>query len=188
MKTKEKKKGIVTKIGDGCFTRAYSGAKLKKDDLGCETVGTIDELCAFLGMAKSLVKDKPGKEILDRIQNDLSIVCSQVSGWGSPKKTKTIILPTHVEYLENKIKILEKKTPVSGFINPGGNTVSSVIHVCRAVARRLERRAVSFFKKPDYKNKDILAYLNRLSDLLFLLACRYIRRDNSRGKREEPKG
>jgi ATP:cob(I)alamin adenosyltransferase len=165
-------KSVVTKKGDEGYTYAYSGYRLGKDDLRIETIGRMDELNAFLGMAKSLIKDKKGKDILERIQNDLFIMETQFSGEGS-KRVKKHISPDDIVHLEDDIKRLEKKFRFTGFIIPGDNLLSSVLHVARTLARRVEHEMVFLRNKKISKGKNILIYLNRLSDLLFLLACRY---------------
>jgi len=167
-----RRQSIVTKKGDRGYTYPYSGDKLSKDDLRLEVVGTMDELCSFLGMAKSLVKDKSGKNILRKIQKDLFTLGTQISGLGS-KKLKRRITSKNIRYLEDRIKKLEKRFPFKDFVLPGDNLVSSTLHVARTITRRLERRAVTLRNKGKFKSKNILVYLNRLSDLIFLLACRY---------------
>jgi cob(I)alamin adenosyltransferase len=163
---------IVTKKGDNGNTYTLSGHKLPKDDLRLEVAGTMDELGSFLGMAKSLVRDKGGKDILERVQNDLFIVGSRISGSESKNSGKTM-LSKYVKYLDDEIKKLEEKYLFRGFVLAGNNLLCATLHVCRTVARRLERRVVALKNKEQFKNKNILVYLNRLSDLLFLLACRY---------------
>ena len=163
------KQGIVTKKGDGGYTYVYSGDKLSKDDLKLEAVGTMDELSSFLGMAKSLVKDKRGKNILEKIQKDLFNLESQISGMDS-RKLKSKISSRNIRYLEDRIKKLEKKFPFKDFVLSGGNLVSSVLYITCSIARRLERRIVALRNKEKLKAKNILIYLNRLSDLLFLLS------------------
>ena len=176
MPFKKDKQSIVTGQGDGGYTYPYSGHKLRKDDLRLEVVGTMDELSSFLGMAKSLIKDKDGRNILEKIQHDLFTVGSQVSGRGS-KNLKRKIASGNIRYLEKEIGELEKKFPFKNFVLPGDNLVSSTLHVARTITRRLERRAVTLRNKEKFEGKDILIYLNRLSDLLFLLACRFSQTD-----------
>jgi cob(I)alamin adenosyltransferase len=172
MQNRIKPKSVVTKKGDTGYTYAYSGYRLGKDDLRIETVGRMDELNAFLGMAKSLMKDKKGKDILEKIQNDLFVMETQFSGQG-PKRVKKNISSEDIVYLEDEIKKLEKKFRFVGFVLPGDNLLSSVLHVARTIARRIEHEMVFLRNKGIAKGKNILIYLNRLSDLLFLLACRY---------------
>jgi cob(I)alamin adenosyltransferase len=165
-------KSVVTKKGDTGYTYAYSGYRLGKDDLRIETIGRMDELNAFLGMAKSLMKDKNGKTILEKIQNDLFVMETQFSGEGY-KKVEKHISSENIAHLEDDIKRLEKKFRFIGFVIPGDNLLSSVLHVARTIARRIEHEMVFLRNKKITKGKNILIYLNRLSDLLFLLACRY---------------
>ena len=172
MVTERRTRSIVTKKGDNGNTYVLSGHKLSKEDLRLEVVGTMDELSSFLGMAKSLINDKGGKDILERVQNDLFIVGSRISG-GRYQKSGKSSLSTYIKYLENEIKKLEKKYPFRGFVLSGNNLCSATLHVARTVARRLERRVVALKNKKKFKNKNILIYLNRLSDLIFLLACKY---------------
>jgi len=75
--------------------------------------------------------------------------------------------------LEDKIEKLEKRFPFKDFVLPGDNLVSSTLHIGRTVARRLERRVVALRNKEKFKDKNIIIYLNRLSDLMFLLAIQY---------------
>lgn len=103
MSIKRKKQSIVTKVGDKGYTYAYSGQKLSKSDLCFEVVGTMDELNSFLGMAKSLVKDKSGKDILERTQKDLFIVGSQISEIGS-EKAKKRVSSQRINFLDSTIK------------------------------------------------------------------------------------
>ncbi len=171
-----KRKSIVTKIGDNGYTYPYSGDKLSKSDLKLEVVGTMDELVSFLGMAKSLIKNKKDKNLVEKIQKNLFVLGSQISGLNS-KKLKKRITSKHIAYLEHEIEKLEEKFSFKDFILPGDNLVSSTLHVTRAIIRRLERRTVAFKNKTKFKNKNILIYLNRLSDLLFLLAYKYSLKD-----------
>ena len=166
------KQGIVTKRGDQGYTYVYSGDKLGKDDLKLEAIGTMDELNSFLGMAKSLVRDEKGKNILEKIQKDLFNLESQISGMGSGKSKSKISLQ-NTRYLEDRIKKLERRFPFKDFVLPGNSLVSSVLYITCSITRRLERRVVALKNKEKFKAKNVLIYLNRLSDLIFLLACKY---------------
>ena len=106
------KQGIVTKRGDQGYTYVYSGDKLGKDDLKLEAIGTMDELNSFLGMAKSLVRDEKGKNILEKIQKDLFNLESQISGMGSGKSKSKKVPVQHVQevlsllFLEEGVEFL----------------------------------------------------------------------------------
>ncbi|MEA3560419.1 MAG: cob(I)yrinic acid a,c-diamide adenosyltransferase [Candidatus Omnitrophota bacterium] len=172
MLIKKRKQSIITKKGNKGYTYLSSGDKLSKDDLRFEAAGTMDELSSFLGMAKSLVKDKKDRNILEKIQRDLLIIGAQISVLNF-KKLKRGLTSKNVGYLENEISRLEKRFVFNNFVLAGDNLVSSSLHIARAVARRLERRVITLKNKEKFRNENILVYLNRLSDLIFLLAYRY---------------
>lgn len=135
---------IYTKTGDGGTTALFKGLRVKKSNKIIEALGAIDELNAWIGMINLPLED---------IQEDLQAICSQIAGFKSLKSL-------NVKKLEIEIDKIQKKLPeLKGFILPKGK-----IHVARAVCRRAERRVVFL------KNKNILKYLNRLSDYLFVLA------------------
>ncbi len=170
----KKKKSIVTGKGDAGYTYTRTEKKLRKDDISLEVVGTIDELSSFIGLSKSLLKDQKLKDILKRIQKDLLVLGVQVPG-GIPKKSEEKIGIKHIQYLEKRINELEKNLRVENFVLTGDDLTSSVLHIVRTITRRLERRVVTLVSKSvfgEQSTKNILIYLNRLSDMFFLLACR----------------
>lgn len=166
---------IVTKKGDGGKTSLFLGGVVAKDDPRVEFDGILDELCSFLGVAKSLIKDKSLKRCIESLQKDLFII-------GAEAATITSRLPhlsrrmECVDYrrLEVLIDGLERRRKPSErcFVLPGHNLSSSVLDVCRTLTRRAERRAVTLTKKNILVNPHILIYLNRMSDLLYLAARR----------------
>jgi cob(I)alamin adenosyltransferase len=169
-----KKKSIVTGKGDGGYTYTRSGERIRKDDIRLEVVGTIDELSSFIGLAKSLVKDQNLKDILRKIQKYLLVLGTQISG-KTPKKSKEKISLKHTQYLEKTINELEKNLTFENFVLTGDDLTSSALHIAHTITRRLERRVVTLTSETGFENKDtknILIYLNRLSDLFFLLACK----------------
>jgi cob(I)alamin adenosyltransferase len=176
MPNKKKHKSIVTKKGDNGYTYDRSGKKLRKDDLSLEVVGTIDELSSFIGLAKSLVEDKRTKDILEKVQRDLLVLGTQISERNSEKKKKGIS-SAHIRYIEDKIQELEKDLSFENFVLTGDDLISSALHVVHTITRRLERRVVTLTNETTFKDKNILIYLNRLSDLFFLLACECSRKE-----------
>lgn len=163
---------IVTKTGDKGKTSFCKGKKVYKDHLCVETCGNIDELGSYLGFAKVQLKKRKDKEIINQIQKDLFLICAEIVT--DPKQIKKItkkIDKEKVKKIEELIKNLETKIKLKkDFYIPGNNLKSSSLDVARAIARRTERRVVSLSKKRPLKNPNILIYLNRLSDLLFILA------------------
>ena len=160
-------KRIYTKTGDGGETGLAGGGRLKKNHYRIEAYGTIDELNAHLGNVRS--KNPPAEIgiILERIQSSLFIIGGQVA---SSVATKIQIQPNDVAFLEVSIdEITEKLPPLKNFVLPGGSSISSELHIARTVCRRAERRIVSLDEKESI-DPTILEFLNRLSDLLFVLA------------------
>lgn len=165
--------GIVTKTGDKGKTSLYCGKRVCKDSPRIELCGTLDEVVSFLGMAKAVSKDKKTGELIHAIQKELFIICTEIvtSGAGR-KKLKKRIDKGSICGIEKEIDFLESKRRIrmKGFCIPGGNMASSALDIARAITRRAERRGVTLFNKGIINNRDIVVYLNRLSDLLYLLA------------------
>ena len=166
---------IVTKRGDSGKTSLLYGVRVSKDHPKVELNGALDELSSFLGMAKALIKDKTVQKVLQAIQKDLVFVSAEIA---TPlqflKRLKKRMNSCHVASLEKNIAKLEAGQEAKNFCFslPGQNLLSSCLDVSRTIARRAERRAVTLNKRKLLKNSSILVYLNRLSDLLYLLARR----------------
>lgn len=167
---------ITTKTGDTGKTFLLCKEKKFKDDLRVEACGSLDELCSFLGMSKSLTKGKAIKSILKAIQLDLFVIGSEIA---TPtkylNKLKKRINGSHILKLEKFIERAQKagKNELYSFCLPGENILSSSLDISRAIARRAERSMVTLKRKKILKNSDIIIYLNRLSDLLYLFARNY---------------
>lgn len=161
---------IYTKTGDKGETSLYGGKRIYKNDTRIEAYGSVDELNCTLGVILSILKDKKIKVGLTEIQKDLMVTGSALACYKIPDNN----------YFKEKAEILEKwideaddKLPkLNNFILPGGNMQSALLHQARSICRRAERRAVELSRKEEI-DRDIIVYLNRLSDLLFVLA-RYI--------------
>lgn len=164
---------IVTKTGDGGITSLYCGKRVAKDSIRIETCGAIDEVSSFLGLAKNTARNRKTKNIADSIQKDLIIVGAEIAATPhAVKRLKKRINKDCLCALEEQIYDLENRRAISlkSFCIPGENMASSTLDIARAITRRAERRCVTMMKKGIINNKNITAYLNRLSDLLFLLA------------------
>lgn len=165
--------GITTKTGDKGITSLYLGGRVRKDDIRVDTCGTLDELCSFLGLLKSLTKYKKTKALLEAIQKDLFVAGAEVATTTKHVNSlKKRINKSCVKELEKNIEELERKKVFEGrcFRLPGENLMSGIFDVTRTLARNAERKAVALKAKGMLKNTDLLIYLNRLSDLLYLLA------------------
>lgn len=168
--------GITTKKGDKGMTSLYRGKRVPKDDIRIDICGDMDELCSYLGMAKSKIKDRRVKMFLASLQKDIFILNAEiVTEPGFAGELRKRIDCSCVRRLESYISDMEKKarTKKRSFLVPGVNFISSVLDVARTVARRAERKVVTLRRKNMLKNESILVYLNRFSDLLFLLAREY---------------
>lgn len=163
---------VYTKTGDEGMTSLVGGVKVKKTNSRIEAYGTVDELSANLGLLASFMKDGSDKNVIYRIQRNLFTVCSYLA----TDKTQTKLAPSYtldaaeVELLENEIdKILAGIPQQTAFILPGGSHEAAIAHVCRTVCRRAERR-IFFLAETTKLDPEVLQYVNRLSDYLFVLA------------------
>ncbi|MDO8536524.1 MAG: cob(I)yrinic acid a,c-diamide adenosyltransferase [Candidatus Omnitrophota bacterium] len=164
---------IVTKKGDGGKTSLYCGKTVGKDDPRIEMCGAIDEVSSFLGVAKNSIKDRSAKRTIHSIQKDLIVLGAEVAtSTAGADKIKKRIDKNLICVLEKEIEGIECKLMIrmNSFCIPGNGAASSALDVARAVTRRAERRGVTLFKNGKLDNPNIIAYLNRLSDLLYLLA------------------
>ena len=162
---------IYTKTGDTGETGLFGGARIPKNSLRIDAIGTIDELNACIGTARSQICEKEIGNLLHRIQNELFDIGADLATLESHAKSDRLrISPDFVETLEKDIDGLENQlAPLTNFILPGGSVAGSTLHLARTVCRRSERSVVSLADAESI-NPLILPYLNRLSDFLFVLA------------------
>ncbi|ACS89607.1 cob(I)yrinic acid a,c-diamide adenosyltransferase [Thermococcus sibiricus] len=158
---------ITTKTGDKGTTGIFTGERIVKFSPIIEANGTIDELSSFLGEAKHYVDDEL-KEILEKIQVELYSLMAEIASKGEYKK----VGEKEISHLEELIRKFEEDVKLEGFVIPGSTLASAKLDVCRAVARRAERKVSKVVLEYGIA-EDALKYLNRLSDLLFVMA-RYI--------------
>ena len=160
---------IYTKTGDEGKTSLFDNSRVWKSDERIMSYGAVDELNSSIGIALSLELDSEIKEILIKIQNDLFILGSDLA---NPNMTDKKIRTTEemIIFLEQKIDLLEPQLkPLTSFILPGGTLLASILHLSRTISRRAETHVVALSKLEDI-NKEAVIYLNRLSDLMFILA------------------
>ena len=160
---------IYTKTGDEGKTSLFDNTRVWKSDERIRSYGAVDELNSSIGIALSLESDQEIKDILIRIQNDLFIVGSDLANPNmSDKKIRTT--SEMITFLEQKIDVLEPPLEsLTSFILPGGTLLASIIHLSRTISRRAETHVVELSKNEEI-NKNAMIYLNRLSDLMFVLA------------------
>lgn len=162
---------IYTRTGDQGKTSVIGG-RVDKDDIRVEAYGTTDELNGFVGQTISLMDDERFHDIkadLLEIQHELFDCGSDLARLkGDIRESK--VKPEMIDRLEAWIDLYDEETnDIKRFILPGGTTISSLLHICRTVCRRAERRIVTLMKHDDI-NEAVLRYMNRLSDLFFTLA------------------
>lgn len=164
---------IYTKTGDKGETGLFGGTRVSKNSERIEAYGTIDELNSFIGLAITESFDKEVKKLLEKIQNELFTLGSDLAtpDIEKNKKLKIVRVPENfyidaeqaIDYFEEKLE------PLKNFILPGGSKSTALLHVCRSICRRAERRVVKL-SSTEQISENILVYLNRLSDLFFVLA------------------
>ena len=160
---------IYTKTGDEGKTSLFDNSRVWKSDQRIMSYGAVDELNSSLGIALSLELDPEIKDILIKLQNDLFIVGSDLANPNmSDGKIRTT--PEMITFLEQKIDLLEPQLePLTSFILPGGTLLASILHLSRTISRRAETHVIALSQNEEI-NKDAAIYLNRLSDLMFILA------------------
>ena len=176
---------IYTKTGDDGTTGLVRGPRRLKYDLRVNCFGTVDEANSAIGVARVLTASMPKIDnILGRIQNDLFDLGSDLATPGADPAGTTPslrITPEQTEWLEQRIdQFNEGLAPLTSFVLPGGSPLAAALHVARTVARRAERLVVELVANEPGVNGQTLIYLNRLSDLLFVLA----RVANANGKND----
>lgn len=161
---------ITTRNGDQGKTKLAQGDSVYKNELIINAIGDIDELNSVLGVCISSCNDENIINEIKNIQNDLFNIGGEISLNDS---SKNLLKDDSLSFLDNRIKELNASLePLEEFILPGGNSFSSNLHLARAIARRSERSIVDLYIK-DLNNNNIVKYLNRLSDYLFVLSRFY---------------
>lgn len=161
---------VYTKTGDKGTTALWGGKRLSKGHLKIESYGTVDELNAYIGLVRDSIDIAESKEWLIEIQNKLFNMGSFLASAPGKEPTHITLDEADITFLEQRIdKMEESLPPLKNFILPGGSIAVSHIHVARCICRRAERRVVSLLETETVGNDYVLAYLNRLSDFLFVL-------------------
>ena len=167
---------IYTRTGDQGETSLFGGGRVGKDALRVDAYGHVDELNSTLGWAGSQLEGTELSDVIREIQADLLTLGADLATPldPSPAAAKKVVRieGSRVERMEELIDLNERENePLTSFILPGGDPGAAALHVCRTVCRRAERAAVSLARTEGI-NGQALVYLNRLSDLLFVLARR----------------
>jgi cob(I)alamin adenosyltransferase len=162
---------IYTRLGDSGETHLGDMSRVAKTHPRIEAYGTVDELNAQIGVALTL-SDLPDqyRPWLNRVQNDLFDVGADLSAPEDPEseRERLRVIPAQTEWLEQRCdEVNATLQPLKSFVLPGGTETAAHLHVCRTVCRRAERRAIACGEE---LNAEVVRYLNRLSDLLFILS------------------
>jgi cob(I)alamin adenosyltransferase len=163
---------VYTRTGDDGTTALGAGQRVSKDSLRVRTYGTVDELNSHVGAAGASGVEPRLAELLRGIQNDLFHLGSDLCVTEEDKAARPVprVEARHVEALERSIDELSADLPpLENFVLPGGTPGAAQLHVARAVCRRAERLAVTL-SRAEAVGDQVVVYLNRLSDLLFVMA------------------
>lgn len=160
---------IYTKTGDDGTTGLIGNKRVKKSSPRIASYGMVDELNASIGIILSSKLGKDIRVLLTKIQNDLFVVGADLAN-PDLKNNSNRVTSEMVSYLEKEIDRLEEKlSPITYFILPGGDLIASHVHLTRTICRRAETNMVYLSESEDLNNT-CLIYMNRLSDLLFVIA------------------
>lgn len=176
---------IYTKTGDKGDTGLIDGSRISKSDLRIIAYGVVDEANSHIGLIISNIEKNSifddVKKILLNVQQDLFVIGAELANPNTLKDDNMLVKREMISTIEKYIDKFESElSPLSNFILPGGSIESSLLHICRTVVRRAETSAVALAKEQKI-NQEILTYLNRISDLFFVLA----RVTNKRQKRND---
>ena len=167
---------IYTKTGDKGETGLIGGKRISKTSLRIIAYGSVDELNSHIGLVVSLLTSKDKElfndmiDLLVHVQSDLFVIGSDLADPDLSKSSSLRVQSNMITVLENDIDNYEKElSPITYFILPGGSIESSNLHIARSIARRTETNVAKLFLE-DVINNLVLVYLNRLSDLLFVLS------------------
>lgn len=163
---------IYTKTGDRGQTSLVGGSRIDKGALRIDAYGTVDELNSYLGLIGAFEEATEFKELIEKIQNDLFVLGANLAS--DPDRAKKVAVPfledDDVLFLEKQIDLIADQLPaLKHFVLPGGTKAASFGHVARCVCRRAERLIVKLAAASSVPDIAIV-YMNRLSDLLFVLS------------------
>ncbi|HEX3629859.1 MAG TPA: cob(I)yrinic acid a,c-diamide adenosyltransferase [Candidatus Dormibacteraeota bacterium] len=169
------RKSIVTKTGDSGETGLLYGGRVSKTDPRTEAYGTVDEAISALGATRALVKDRGRHATILRVQTELFTVGAELATdpaeYDNLAKHFKVVTDDYTNRVEAEILELEKRVPLpDAFVIPGGTAAAAALDVGRTVMRRAERRIVALQLGGYQVKPTVLRYVNRLSDLLFMLA------------------
>jgi len=177
---------VTTGTGDAGYTGLLGSERVAKYDPRPDTFGTVDEATSALGLARATTLDPKVKEIIYRVQNELYLLMGELAT--TPENYEKMGLrmtADHVQWLEQVEESLKQEVEIPNkFIIPGDTLDGAALDLARTIIRRAERMAVKLLHDGVIQNGEVIRYLNRLSDLVFILA-RYIEVKSSLAQRPE---
>lgn len=178
---------IYTKTGDKGETGLFGGKRISKDSLRIAAYGEIDELNSVLGICRVINKIVEIDKVLHQLQREICDLAADLATPLDEKLSVPRMKKSQVQQIEDWIdEISNKVEPLKNFILPGGSILASYLHFARAVCRRAERTIVALQKKEEI-SKNIAEYVNRLSDLMFVMARYMNRLDGVKDEKWTPK-
>jgi cob(I)alamin adenosyltransferase len=176
-----RKSPIYTRAGDRGETSLFGGQRVPKDHLRVEAYGSLDETNSALGLAIAFLRQRRLARLLREVQSDLFQLGAELATPGAPRSR---LPPERTAELERLIDEYDARLPpLKNFVLPGGAPAAALLHLARALCRRAERAVVRLAREGEEVSPQALTYLNRLSDLLFVLA-RYV--NKAEGREEVP--
>jgi cob(I)alamin adenosyltransferase len=168
-------KRIYTKGGDTGETGLLYGGRVSKADPRCEAYGSIDEAVSALGLARALSHDSQVQEVVIKLQRELftlgAELATDAAEYAKLQQHFSTVTPEMTTHLEAVIDVLAEQVQLPrAFVVPGGSAASGALDLARAVLRRAERRTVALHEQKLLLNAEVLRYLNRATDLVFMLA------------------
>ena len=166
---------VYTKTGDKGITSLIGGTRVKKSDIRINSYGTVDELNSFIGLLVTHTEEQETIDLLTEMQNVLfNIGCNLAMGDNFKKELKeSVVTNKLIENVEKSIDRMQAAIPeLKSFVIPGGSRSASIAHVCRTVCRRAERLIIALDESSEV-DRNLMAYVNRLSDYFFVLS-RYL--------------
>jgi cob(I)alamin adenosyltransferase len=160
---------IYTRLGDGGETHLGDMSRVPKTHPRIDAYGTVDELNAQIGLTLT-VEGMPSQYVpwLQRVQNDLFDLGADIAAPEDPERERLRVIPEQTTWLEERCdEVNATLKPLKSFVLPGGTAAAAHLHVCRTVCRRAERLAIACGEEV---SAEVVRYLNRLSDLLFILS------------------
>lgn len=158
---------ISSKTGDQGQTSLFSGERVWKNEVRVQAYGALDELDAWLGDAQHVLENAAFKKLLEEAQQKLYLAMGELAHTGEAQAQS--IAAEDIAAITAQIEALEKEAPLKGLVLPGSLPQSARLDICRTVARRAEREIVALAREAQV-SPQILQYINRLSDLLFMMA------------------